>query len=61
MERYNQIDHMLIRYWHSSTLDVRSFRGVDSDTDHYLVVRKFRERLTVSKQAAQKSDGERKV
>jgi hypothetical protein len=27
--------------------------------DHYLVVTKVRERLAVSKQAAQKSDGER--
>ena len=36
-----------------------SFRGADRDTDHYLVVAKVRERLAVSKQAAQKSDGER--
>jgi len=51
---------MLIdRRWHSSILDVRSFRGVDSDTDHYLVVVKVREILAVRKQAAQKFDGER--
>jgi len=57
---HNQIDHILIdRRWHSSTLDVRSFRGADCDTDHYLVVAKVRERLAVSKQAAQKFDGER--
>jgi hypothetical protein len=43
----------------SSVLDVRSFRGADCDTDHYLVVAKVRERLAVSKQAAQKFDAER--
>ena len=56
----NQIYHILIdRRWHSSVLDVRSFRGADCDTDHYLVVAKVRERLAVSKQAAQKFDVER--
>ena len=35
------------------------FRGADCDTDHYLLVAKVRERLAVSKQAAQKFDGER--
>jgi len=40
-------------------LDVRYFRVADCDTDHYLVVAKVRERLAVSKQAAQKFDVER--
>ena len=35
------------------------FQGAGCDTDHYLVVAKVRERLAVSKQAAQKFDGER--
>jgi hypothetical protein len=56
---HNQIDHILIdRRWHSSILDVRSFRGADCDTKHYLVVAKVRERLAVSKHAAQKFDAE---
>jgi hypothetical protein len=42
----------------SSILDGQSFRGADCDTDPYLVVAKVRERLAVSKQAAQKFDGE---
>jgi len=46
---HNQIDDILVdRRWHSSILDVHSFRGTDCDADHCLVVAKVRERLAVS-------------
>jgi len=48
------MDHILVdRRWHSSILDVQSFRGADCDTDHYLVIEKVREKLAVSKQATE--------
>jgi hypothetical protein len=57
---HDLIDHILIdRRWNSSVLDVRSFKEADCDTEHYLVVAKVRERLAVSKQAAQKMDMQR--
>jgi hypothetical protein len=57
---HKQIGHVLIDIKrHSCILDVRSFRGSDCDTDHYLVVAKVRERLAVSKRAARKIDTER--
>jgi len=59
-KNHNQIDHILIdRRWHSSIPDVLSFRGAVCDTHHYLVVAKARESFAISKQAAQKFDGER--
>jgi hypothetical protein len=59
-QTHNQIDHILTdKRWHSSILDIQSFSGADCDTDHYMVVAKFRERLAVRKQVAQKFDGER--
>jgi len=57
---HNQIVHILIdRRWLSGILDVRSFRGADCDTDHCLVVAKFRESMAISKRASQKFDRER--
>ena len=50
---HNQAEHILMgRKRHSSILDVRSVRGADYDTDHYLLLTKVRERLEVGKQAA---------
>jgi endonuclease/exonuclease/phosphatase family metal-dependent hydrolase len=46
---HNQIDHVLIdKRRHSNILDVLSFRRADCDTDHYLLVAKLRERISVS-------------
>jgi len=42
-----------------SILEIRSFRAADHDIDQYLVVAKVRERLAVSKQAAQRFHVER--
>jgi hypothetical protein len=56
---HNQIDNILTdRRRHSSILDIRSFRGADCDSDHYLVVAKVRERLAVSKLMVKKMDVE---
>jgi len=55
---HNQIyDILTNRRRHSTILDVRNFRGADCNTDHYLLVAKVKERLVLSKYAAQKFDG----
>jgi hypothetical protein len=60
---HNQTDHVLRdkKKRHSSILllEIRSFRGADCDTDHYLVVAKLRDRVSVSKRARQKFNLER--
>jgi hypothetical protein len=57
---HNQTDHILVdRRRHSNVLDVRSFRAADCDSDHYLVIAKFRERLAVIKQRSHRFDIEK--
>jgi hypothetical protein len=52
---HNQIYHILRdRRENSITVNVRSFREADYDTDHCVEAAKVRERLTVSKQVARK-------
>jgi hypothetical protein len=48
-----QIDHLLMsKRGNSFIIDVQFFRGSDCGTDSCVVVAKFRERLSVSEQAA---------
>jgi hypothetical protein len=44
---------------HSNILDVRSFRGADCDSEHYLIVAKLRGIISVSKRARQQLHLER--
>jgi hypothetical protein len=51
----NQIDHILIDMrWHSTILDVRSFKRVDCVSGHYLVVTNVTESFAVKKMKQQR-------
>ncbi|PNF26081.1 hypothetical protein B7P43_G06398 [Cryptotermes secundus] len=44
---FNQIDHILIDVRHCSDLmDVRSYRGANTDSDHYLIISKIISRIS---------------
>ena len=46
-QTFNQIDHLLIDARHVSNIrDVRTFRGANIDSDHYLLISKIRSRIS---------------
>lgn len=56
----NQIDHILLNKRHGSCIQkVRSYRGADADTDHYLLYAKFILRLSVKSKLTSKKARER--
>jgi hypothetical protein len=57
---HNQTELVLIdKRRHSNISPVRSFRGVDCDTDRYLIVAELREKIPASKRVRQKFDTEK--
>jgi hypothetical protein len=55
VKTHNQIDHVLIgKRRNSSVLDIRTFRAEDCDTNHYLRLKKVKERLAVNKQRSRR-------
>jgi len=41
-QTHNEIDHLLIDARHlSNVMDVRTFRGANTDSDHYLLISKI--------------------
>ncbi|KMQ90394.1 craniofacial development protein 2-like protein [Lasius niger] len=47
----NQIDYIIMEAKHNSDImDVRSYRGANVDSDHYLVIAKIRSRITTMKE-----------
>lgn len=46
----NQIDHILVKRRRASSIkDVRSFRGANADSDHYLVIAEVKQKTSVAK------------
>jgi hypothetical protein len=53
-QTFNQIDHLLIDARHvSNVMDVRTFRGANTDSDYYLLISKIRSQIS----NARKTDG----
>jgi len=57
---HNQIDHILINKRHASCIrKVRTFRGADADSDHYLLFAQFNLRLSTKWNMVKKSAREK--